>query len=226
MGALGVLEAHHTVINIASTPATATAIGLAVARLVAEHGAESGPSSHTDPPSWLSIDVGDGADRIPEDAAFAFGAGTLAEVPVVLRCETGFRETLSVGVVTRSGDVATGEAVRDRIRSAAQELNPLRGRAITASLRGGLTFRARVDVLESMGSDKFIHFAVPADDARTDVLGDLRAGQQQAPPAGVDEIVARLSTDSNAARGAEVDLFYDPTKIAVFDAATGRNLAL
>ncbi|MGV7636638.1 ABC transporter ATP-binding protein, partial [Mycobacterium kansasii] len=25
---------------------------------------------------------------------------------------------------------------------------------------GGLTFRARVDVLESMGSDKFIHFAV------------------------------------------------------------------
>ncbi|CAM3314630.1 ABC transporter ATP-binding protein [Tsukamurella hominis] len=91
---------------------------------------------------------------------------------------------------------------------------------------GGLTFRARVDVLESMGSDKFIHFAVPADDARTDVLGDLRAGQQQAPPAGVDEIVARLSADSNAARGAEVDLFYDPTKIAVFDAATGRNLAL
>ncbi|MGZ9826442.1 ABC transporter ATP-binding protein [Tsukamurella ocularis] len=91
---------------------------------------------------------------------------------------------------------------------------------------GGLTFRARVDVLESMGSDKFIHFAVPADDARTDVLGDLKAGQQSPPPAGVDEIVARLSADSGAARGAEVDLYYDPTKIAVFDAATGRNLAL
>ncbi|MGX9295036.1 ABC transporter ATP-binding protein [Tsukamurella paurometabola] len=91
---------------------------------------------------------------------------------------------------------------------------------------GGLTFRARVDVLESMGSDKYVHFAVPADDARTDVLGDLNAGQQLPPPAGVDEIVARLSADSGAARGAEVDLYYDPTKIAVFDAATGRNLAL
>ena len=91
---------------------------------------------------------------------------------------------------------------------------------------GGLTFRARVDVLESMGSDKFVHFAVAPDDARTDVLGDLRAGQQLPPPAGVDEIVARLSADSTAARGAEVDLYYDPTKIAVFDAASGRNLAL
>ncbi|TWS18136.1 sn-glycerol-3-phosphate ABC transporter ATP-binding protein UgpC [Tsukamurella asaccharolytica] len=91
---------------------------------------------------------------------------------------------------------------------------------------GGLTFRARVDVLESMGSDKFVHFAVAPDDARTDVLGDLRTGQQLPPPAGVDEVVARLSADSTATRGADVDLYYDPTKIAVFDAATGRNLAL
>ncbi len=90
---------------------------------------------------------------------------------------------------------------------------------------GGLTFRARVDVLESMGSDKFVHFAVKADDARTDVLGDLAASRPPA-PAGVDEIVARLSADSTAVRGADVDLYYDPTKIAVFDAATGLNLAL
>ncbi|CAM3300745.1 AAA family ATPase [Tsukamurella hominis] len=140
--ALGVLEAQHTVIKIATTPATAVAVGLAVSRLVAEHDAESGPACHTDPPSWLSIDLGDGADRIPGDAAFAFRAGTLADAPVVLRCETEYRETLSVGVVTRSSDVAVGEAVRDRIRAAAEELNPLKGRAIAVSFHGGMTFRA------------------------------------------------------------------------------------
>ncbi|BDH56317.1 ABC transporter ATP-binding protein [Tsukamurella sp. PLM1] len=91
---------------------------------------------------------------------------------------------------------------------------------------GGLTFRARVDVLESMGSDKFVHFAVAAADAPTDVLGDLTAGGQAPPLAGADEIVARLSADSTAARGADVDLYYDPAKIAVFDASTGVNLAL
>ncbi|TWS23728.1 sn-glycerol-3-phosphate ABC transporter ATP-binding protein UgpC [Tsukamurella sputi] len=117
----------------------------------------------------------------------------------------------------RNGDVVVG--IRPEHFEDARLLDP-------NQRVGGLTFRARVDVLESMGSDKFVHFAVAADDARTDVLGDLNAGQQLPPPAGVDEIVARLSADSTAARGAEVDLYYDPTKIAVFDAASGLNLAL
>ncbi|GAA1075383.1 ABC transporter ATP-binding protein [Tsukamurella spumae] len=91
---------------------------------------------------------------------------------------------------------------------------------------GGLTFRATVDVLESMGSDKYIHFGVPAEAIATDALADLNALGAGTPLAGADEIVARLSADSAAARGAEIDLYYDPSKIAVFDASTGLNLAL
>ncbi|ADG77833.1 ABC transporter related protein OS=Tsukamurella paurometabola (strain ATCC 8368 / DSM / CCUG 35730 / CIP 100753 / JCM 10117 / KCTC 9821 / NBRC 16120 / NCIMB 702349 / NCTC 13040) OX=521096 GN=Tpau_1202 PE=4 SV=1 [Tsukamurella paurometabola] len=91
---------------------------------------------------------------------------------------------------------------------------------------GGLTFTAKVDVLESMGSDKFVHFGVPAETGRVDALADLSPGEQAAPLDGVDEVVARLSADSTAARGAEVELYYDPAKISVFDRATGTNLAL
>ncbi|GAA0998515.1 hypothetical protein GCM10009551_067220 [Nocardiopsis tropica] len=91
---------------------------------------------------------------------------------------------------------------------------------------GGLTFTAKVDVLESMGSDKFVHFSVPTATGRVDALADLTPDGQSAPLDGVDEIVARLSADSTAARGADVDLYYDPAKISVFDRSTGVNLAL
>ncbi len=118
----------------------------------------------------------------------------------------------------RSGDVVVG--IRPEHFEDARLLDP-------NQRVGGLTFRAKVDVLESMGSDKYVHFGVPAAAVATDALADLSAsGAGAGAPAGVDEIVARLSADSGAERGGEVDLYYDPTKIAVFDASTGLNLAL
>jgi multiple sugar transport system ATP-binding protein len=88
---------------------------------------------------------------------------------------------------------------------------------------GGLTFTTTVDVLESLGSDKFVHFDLGGATVRAAALDDAAAAAGMEPARGSD-IVARLSADSTAALGQSVELFYDPRKIAVFDPATGVNL--
>ncbi|RDB46962.1 ABC transporter ATP-binding protein, partial [Tsukamurella tyrosinosolvens] len=69
-----------------------------------------------------------------------------------------------------------------------------------------------VDVLESMGSDKFIHFGVPTE---ADRAADTVATK---------DLIARVGADSPVRRGADVDLHHDPAKISVFDGTTGVSL--
>ncbi|MBV7295015.1 sn-glycerol-3-phosphate ABC transporter ATP-binding protein UgpC [Corynebacterium sp. TAE3-ERU12] len=89
--------------------------------------------------------------------------------------------------------------------------------------RGG-SFRAEIDVLESMGSDKFVYFTVP-----DGVAGDVRTFAA-AKDTGLDEsdgtLVARLSAESKVRRGEIVELWFDQERIALFDAETGDNLGV
>ncbi|MDF0530352.1 sn-glycerol-3-phosphate ABC transporter ATP-binding protein UgpC [Tsukamurella sp. 8F] len=90
----------------------------------------------------------------------------------------------------------------------------------------GLTFPARVDVLESMGSDKYVHFALDGAGAgaSAEALNEIAADTGS--DFSTDEVVARLSAESGATRGGQVDLYYDPSKISVFDQHSGANLAV
>ncbi|GAA4398710.1 sn-glycerol-3-phosphate ABC transporter ATP-binding protein UgpC [Tsukamurella soli] len=91
----------------------------------------------------------------------------------------------------------------------------------------GITFTAAVDVLESMGSDKFVHFSLGAPNAAggaADALAEIAADAGN--DFSTDEVVARLSAESGAVRGQPVELFYDPSKISVFDQHSGVNLAV
>ncbi|MEJ5920038.1 MULTISPECIES: ABC transporter ATP-binding protein [unclassified Corynebacterium] len=86
----------------------------------------------------------------------------------------------------------------------------------------GTTTDVTVDVLESMGADTFIHFALPDADLSSSAavsdagISDIASGK----------LVARLSAESQARRGEKVTLWFDSEKISVFDAETGENLAL
>ncbi|WP_340684443.1 sn-glycerol-3-phosphate ABC transporter ATP-binding protein UgpC [Amycolatopsis coloradensis] len=96
---------------------------------------------------------------------------------------------------------------------------------VDAAARQGATFTAHVDVLESMGSEKFAHFSVEGEAASSSDLADLAADSGSSDvPGSESQIVARLSAASAAAENQDVELWFDADKIKLFDGASGKNL--
>jgi multiple sugar transport system ATP-binding protein len=91
----------------------------------------------------------------------------------------------------------------------------------------GITFPATVDVLESLGSDVFVHFTKNLERGVDSAeLRELAQDSGRANPDGGDEIVARLDAATHVREGDDVQLWADVRSLHVFDPATGRNLAL
>ncbi|SFW92589.1 ABC transporter ATP-binding protein [Amycolatopsis australiensis] len=90
---------------------------------------------------------------------------------------------------------------------------------------GGATFTAHIDVLESMGSEKFAHFTVEGEAATAEELAELAADSGSADVPGAEsQIVARLSAESSAKENADLEVWYDADKIKLFDPSNGKNL--
>ncbi|MDQ7802172.1 sn-glycerol-3-phosphate ABC transporter ATP-binding protein UgpC [Amycolatopsis sp. A133] len=90
---------------------------------------------------------------------------------------------------------------------------------------GGATFTAHIDVLESMGSEKFAHFTVEGEAATAAELAELAADSGSADVPGAEsQIVARLSAESSAAENADLEVWYDADKVKLFDPSNGKNL--
>jgi multiple sugar transport system ATP-binding protein len=88
----------------------------------------------------------------------------------------------------------------------------------------GATFTAKVSVLESMGSDNYAYFSVEGGQASAQALAEIAADAGQ--PMGSGQLIARLSPESKVAKGQNAELFYDTTKVSVFDQQSGANLSL
>ncbi|MPZ85618.1 MAG: sn-glycerol-3-phosphate ABC transporter ATP-binding protein UgpC [Actinophytocola sp.] len=89
----------------------------------------------------------------------------------------------------------------------------------------GATFEATVDVLESMGSDKYVYFTVEGEAATSAELEELAADVGSADvPASGSQLVTRLSATSAVKEGEKVDVWFDADKIQLFDPSNGRNL--
>ena len=92
----------------------------------------------------------------------------------------------------------------------------------------GITFKAKIDVLESMGAEFYAYFSVEAQEAlSSQELQELAedAGTAEVPSAGeAGQVVARLEPASKAAEGQEAELWLDTTKVHLFDAASGQRL--
>ncbi|MCA1694333.1 MAG: sn-glycerol-3-phosphate ABC transporter ATP-binding protein UgpC [Actinobacteria bacterium] len=93
----------------------------------------------------------------------------------------------------------------------------------------GQTVKAKIDVLESLGSDKFAYFTVQGERAVAKQLEEV------ARDAGVDDVVgphdgiqmtARLDAASNAEEDQEMEIWFDVRRIHVFDPDSGDNLTL
>ena len=92
----------------------------------------------------------------------------------------------------------------------------------------GITFEATIDVLESLGAEKYVYFT--KDLGKTTFVNELEelardAGRSDS--GATDEtVVARLDAATRIGEGAKAQLWADARSLHVFDPATGRNLAV
>jgi multiple sugar transport system ATP-binding protein len=95
--------------------------------------------------------------------------------------------------------------------------------SIVKDKEGG-RFTTAVDLVESMGSDVFVYFTLRAEGAHSRDLEDLAADIGNDLHGEGLSITARLDAASRVREGAEVELWYDTSKMQIFDAKTGQNL--
>ncbi|MFG1606171.1 ABC transporter ATP-binding protein [Actinoplanes sp. NPDC049265] len=92
----------------------------------------------------------------------------------------------------------------------------------------GYEFTAPVDLVESMGSDKYVYFNVEGGAATAADLADLAAdaGGADLPAQNQAGLVTRLSAESRVRDGSSLKVWMNLDKIHLFDPKDGRNVTL
>jgi multiple sugar transport system ATP-binding protein len=85
-----------------------------------------------------------------------------------------------------------------------------------------LQFEVKVDMVESLGADKYVYFTSRGWAVHSDQLAEIDSESDS----GEHEFVARVPAASNAAKGKSVELAFDTSKVVVFDADSGVNLTI
>jgi multiple sugar transport system ATP-binding protein len=92
----------------------------------------------------------------------------------------------------------------------------------------GATFKANIELVESMGSELYAHFSVTSDQQIDSAeLRELAedSGAGEVPSAGeAGRIVARLSPESKVEQGQESELWVNAHKLHLFDGRSGLSL--
>jgi multiple sugar transport system ATP-binding protein len=88
----------------------------------------------------------------------------------------------------------------------------------------GHTFKARIEVLEALGSDSYTHFTVDSPRIASGELEELADEASDAASAEGVEVVARLAAASAIKQGQEAELWVDTSQLHIFDQETGRSL--
>ncbi|MEE3067510.1 MAG: sn-glycerol-3-phosphate ABC transporter ATP-binding protein UgpC [Actinomycetota bacterium] len=84
------------------------------------------------------------------------------------------------------------------------------------------TFEAKVDLVESLGADKYVYFTTTGCDVHSAQLDELAAESKVVE----NQFVARVPAESKAVIGQTFELAFDTAKLAVFDADSGANLTV
>jgi multiple sugar transport system ATP-binding protein len=136
-----------------------------------------------------------------------------------------------VGVRLPMGQVTLTQEVHDMIREHKRPNNVIVGirpeHLEDASLIDtyarirALVFEVNVDVVESLGAEKYVHFKMEGAGAQSAQLAAAAESE-----VGENEFVARVSTDSKVTQGQTMELAFDTSKLAIFDADSGINLTI
>jgi multiple sugar transport system ATP-binding protein len=134
------------------------------------------------------------------------------------------------------GDVRIPDAQRRRLESgpgggrrgviAGLRPEDFEDASVVADRARGATFRARIDVLESMGSEYYAYFVVESERVSSSELDELAqdAGGSDLPTQEGIQITARLSPESKVRQGQETELWFNSQHLHLFDLDSGRSL--
>jgi multiple sugar transport system ATP-binding protein len=92
----------------------------------------------------------------------------------------------------------------------------------------GQVIEAEIDVLESLGSDKFAYFTVQGERAMAKQLEEIArdAGAEDRASGDGIQITARLDAASKAQEDSKLEIWLDVSKMHIFDPDSGDNLTL
>ena len=137
-----------------------------------------------------------------------------------------------VGVSLSFGDITLTQPVHDIVTAHPTPTNVIVGvrpehiedaKLMDKYMRlGALVFEVGVDMVESLGAEKIVHFTIEGASAHSAQLTELAAESG----VGENEFIARLPAQSSATAGERIELAFDTTKLAIFDADTGANLTI
>jgi len=96
--------------------------------------------------------------------------------------------------------------------------------AAVAGDKPGATFDAPIDIVEALGSDVYAYFTVKGEGAHSRDLDDLAKDTGNDLHADGIPVTARLDAASQVQRGRTARLWYDTSKVQVFEVASGKNL--
>jgi multiple sugar transport system ATP-binding protein len=85
-----------------------------------------------------------------------------------------------------------------------------------------LTFEVKVDLVESLGADKYVYFTTAGPAVHSAQLDELEAEGE----VHENQFVARVPAESSASVGQSLELALDTAKLAVFDGDSGANLTI
>ena len=86
-----------------------------------------------------------------------------------------------------------------------------------------LTFEVKVDLVESLGADKYVYFSTSGPAVHSAQLDELEAQGEELHE---KRFVARVPAETRASVGQSIELAFDTGKLAVFDADSGANLTI
>lgn len=88
-----------------------------------------------------------------------------------------------------------------------------------------LTFQVKVNLVESLGADKYLYFTTESPAVHSVQLDEL-ADVEGESALHENQFVARVPAESKVAIGQSVELAFDTARLAVFDADSGANLTI
>lgn len=88
-----------------------------------------------------------------------------------------------------------------------------------------LTFQVKVNLVESLGADKYLYFTTESPAVHAVQLDELAEVEGES-ALHENQFVARVPAESKVAIGQSVELAFDTARLAVFDADSGANLTI
>jgi multiple sugar transport system ATP-binding protein len=90
----------------------------------------------------------------------------------------------------------------------------------------GITFQSTIDLVESLGSEKYVYFTEELGTVDAAELTELARDSGRADSGTGETVVARFDPATRLTEGDHAEIWVDVRRVHVFDPDTGKNLSL